>query len=188
MESTYQPLLDWYTSKPELQVIYHRNTGHKALWNDGLLKHYFSQYEWVAISDSDIALSPDTPTDFIEQMIVVAKDFRIDKVGLAIEYKDITNLYLKRIIEPIENQYWNRKLLHVDHQVYTANVDTTFCIVRPNKPFQYSAVRIADWPIKHLDWYSDWSNLTEEELYYFQHADPFIATTLQHYTNWLLSN
>ena len=184
MDSTYPPLLQYYDQRKNFTLIQHENTGHKTLWSHNILRNLFSEYQWVAVTDSDISLSPDTPAGFIEQMITVAKDFRIDKVGLAITYEDISNPVLKEIVTPIESQYWIHRLQHKRHDVYHAPVDTTFCIVRPKQPFTYTAVRVADWPIKHLPWYENWSELTDEQEYYMTHADPSISTTTDHYNKW----
>lgn len=181
--STYPPLLEYYKSCP-VEVIMADNIGHKGLWTAGYIDRW-KNYSWIAVTDSDIQLHPDTPKGFIEQMITVAKDYRVGKVGLAIEYKDITNEYLRKIIYPIESNYWKQSLVHDRYKVYNAPVDSTFCIVRPDQPFNYAALRIADWPIRHLDWYSDWNNLTEEEQYYMDHADATIATTKAHYLKYL---
>ena len=188
MGSTYEPLLDYYSTCKDFTLIMEENTGHKTLWDKGILRDLFRNYEWVAVTDSDISLSLDTTAGFIEQMIIVAKDFRVDKVGLAIQYQDITNPILKEIIEPIESQYWKHELAHPRHKCYLAPVDTTMCIVRPGLPFEYPAVRLANWTIIHHDWYSDWSNLTPEEQYYMDHADATIATTKQHYLQWMANH
>lgn len=192
MGSSYKPLLDYYCDNKNFTLIQHENTGHKTLWSHNILRNLFSEYQWVAVTDSDIELSPDTPAGFIEQMITVAKDYRADKVGLAITYKDISNPVLKEIVTPIERNYWDTperkcRLPHSRHEVYNSPVDTTFCIVRPTLPFTYTALRVADWPIRHLDWYSDWNNLTVEEQYYMMEADPTISTTKQHFLQWHLN-
>jgi len=188
MASTYEPLLQFYeTRHADFTVMYWENTGHKALWNDDILKNHFNQYDWVCITDSDIELSIDTPKGFIEDMITVAKDYRVDKCGLAIKYKGISNQYLRNIIEPIEAKYWKHKLQHLSHSVYDAQVDTTLCVVRPDQPFTYTAVRLADWPIKHMDWYIDFDNLTPEQQFYMDNANEQVSTTKQHYLNYLKS-
>jgi hypothetical protein len=180
--STYGPLMQYYLTCPA-EVIMADDIGHKGLWNAGYIDRW-SNYPWICVTDSDIELHPDTPKGFIEKMITVAKDYRVNKVGLAIEYKNISNPVLKQIITPIEQNYWKQRLFHDKYEVYNAPVDTTLCIVQPLMSFQYQALRIANWPIKHLDWYSDWNNLTEEELYYFEHCDPKVATTASHYNKW----
>lgn len=184
--STYGPLMDYYLTCPA-EIIMADDIGHKGLWTAGYIDRW-KNYPFIAVTDSDIQLHPDTPKGFIEQMIMVAKDYRVDKVGLSIQIDDISNNILKDIVLPIEQNYWKQKLIHDRHSCYNAPVDTTFCIVNPLQRFQYNAVRLADWPIRHLDWYSNWNNLTEEELYYFHHCDPKVATTAGHYFNWLSQN
>lgn len=191
--STYPELLSWYellstSGQDDITIHYFNNIGHKGIWSNGFLKQ-FAEYQWVAVTDSDVTLNLNTPKNFLQEMVYIAKDFRVNKVGCAIEYLDITNPVLKSIIAPIESQYWLKKLPHHTLQVYSAPVDTTMCIIRPNDPFQYQAVRIGgEFIITHNDWYSDWNKLTVEEQYYFNHADPKIATTLQHYNKWKTLN
>lgn len=188
--STYPELLSWYellstSGQGGITIHYFDNIGHKGIWSNGFLKQ-FAEYQWVAVTDSDITLNLNTPKNFLQEMIYIAKDFRVNKVGCAIEYLTITNSVLKSIITPIELQYWQKKLPHNTWEVYSAPVDTTMCIVRPNDPFQYQAVRVAgEFTITHNDWSSNWNKLTTEEQYYFDNADPTIATTLQHYNKWL---
>lgn len=186
MDSSYPPLIEYYNNCKDFTLIPWKNTGHKALWNDGILKEYFANDEWVAVTDSDIELNINTPKNFLYDMVYIAKDYRMNKVGLALEYKDITNPYLKKIIEPIESVYWQHKVPNAAKEIYMAPVDTTMCVIRPSLPFTYTALRVAgDYTCKHLDWYSNWHILTEEEQYYMGHADEAIATTKQHYMKWL---
>jgi len=189
MDSTYKPLLDYYDQNISIKIITHENRGHKVLWQDGILTRYFSNHQWVCVSDSDIELSSDTPKGFIEDMICVAKDFRVDKVGLAIEYRDITNQYLKDIIAPIESRYWEIRLPHITHEVYSAPTDTTMCVIRPELPFTYRSVRLAgEYTCRHIPWYEDYNNLTPEQQYYHDHADPLVATGTSHYRTWLTAH
>ena len=183
MGSTYLPLMEYYRTC-KCNVVYLENNGYKSLWSTGVID-LFNQYDWIAISDSDLEFNPETPVGFIEELIVVAKDFRCDKVGLAIEYLDLTNEYLRDIVVPIEDRYWINRLNHPTHIVYDAPVDSTFCVIRPTKPFAYTALRVAgQFTCRHIDWYSNWYKLTEEEQYYFDHTDPSISTTCAHYNQW----
>lgn len=188
--STYPELLSWYellstSGQGDITIHYFDNIGHKGIWSNGFLKQ-FAEYQWVAVTDSDITLNLNTPKNFLQEMIYIAKDFRVNKVGCAIEYLNITNPVLKSIITPIELQYWQKKLPHNTWEVYSAPVDTTMCIVRPNDPFQYQTVRVAgEFTITHNDWNSNWNKLTDEEQYYFSNCNSKIATTASHYFNWL---
>ena len=121
-------------------------------------------------------------------MIVVAKNYRVNKVGLALDISNIKNTYLRNIILPIEKPYWNY-LLHENNGngIYNAPVDTTFCIVKPNEPFTYQALRIGGvYTCRHVDWDMNFDNIIPEQQYYMEHADERIATTKQHIRCWLL--
>lgn len=180
--STYPSLLEYYKTTQATVLYAGINIGHKGLWIYNIIDQ-FKSHPWVMVSDSDIELDPDTPADFADQLILAAKDLYADKAGLAIRYKDITNEHLKKIVTPIEEQYWIQRYKH-KLEVYAAAVDTTMCVVKTDRPFSYNAIRVADWPICHIDWYQDWDNLTEEEQYYIDHADPSIATSVAHYKHW----
>ncbi len=191
--STYPDMLSWYdlvssSGQGDITIHYFDNIGHKGIWTNGFLKRFY-EYKWVAVTDSDITLNLNTPKNFLQEMVYIAKDYRTDKVGCAIEYIDITNPTLQKIITPIESQYWQKKLPHNTWECYAAPTDTTMCIVKPQLPFQYHGVRVAgEFTIRHNDWYSQWDKLTIEEQYYMDHADAQIATTKQHYLKWLNSN
>lgn len=187
MGSTYKPLISWYKEQKFAEVILEKNLGHRELWNSGIIDSFRSS--WIAVSDSDIELNTHTPKGFIEHMIVTAKDFYVDKCGLAIEYQNIPNQFLRNVIVPIESRYWDNKLPHVTDMVYMAPVDTSFCVVRTESPFTYRAVRLGgEYTCKHLPWYEDWSNLTEEEQYYMDNCDESIGTIKKHYLLWKQQN
>lgn len=179
MDSSYEPLLQWYKDT-DIPLIKAANTTHKALWHNGIIDR-FNKHQWIAVTDSDIELHPDTLKEFIEQMITTAKGFGMDKAGLAIQFNNIPNSYLSNIIRNIESRYWKVPLTHPTHTVFSAAVDTSFCVVRTDRPFMYPAIRIADWPCIHTPWYEDWDNLTEEQQYYLDHCDERIGTIKQHY-------
>lgn len=185
MSSTYPPLLQYYKQNKSIKVVTIPNKyGQKAFWKQGVISK-FSQ-PWIAYTDSDIELNIDTPKGFIEDMIVAAHDFRIGKVGLALGIDNIQNDFLKSIIYPIERKYWDTKLPYKKYPAYFAPVDSTFCVVRTSDPFSYNAIRLGGiMTCIHVPWNTDWSNLTEEEKYYIETADPNIATYVGHYNNWL---
>lgn len=188
--STYEPLLQWYKECP-YNVIMADNIGHAGLWTQGYIKQ-FQQYPFIAISDSDIELNMNTPKGFIEQMVVVAKDYYVDKVGLAIKYEDITNPVYREIVTPIEARYWKSRIPDLtgavsgnERELYHALVDTTFCIVKPTAPYHWNGIRIAgEYTCRHVPWYDQFDNLTEEQQYYYNIADPKYASSVNHYKKW----
>lgn len=173
MVSTYPPLLEWYKEQKMAQVIYmEQNVGHRALWNSDLAIK-FKDYPFVVYSDSDIQLNKNTPPLFIETMVKVCKDYKMDKVGLAINITDLPPGKLTHKSMKIELPYWENKIPSMEHELYLSDVDTTFAVIRMGKPFTYRALRIAgNFTCNHLPWYVDYSNLNEEEQYVYDHADP----------------
>lgn len=163
--STYPPLLSWYENCP-FKVERVANLQGLALWNSGFINK-FPQESWIAYSDSDLELNPETPQDFISQMINLATKYGREKVGLALEREDIPEDSEYRIgTKSWEAKYWQNQL---EPNVYDAEVDTTFAVIRVGQPFQYSSLRVAgDFTARHLPWYTDFNNLDEEELYYLQ--------------------
>jgi len=179
-QSTYKALLEYYQDCPAEVIYLNKNIGHTALWGSGVLKR-FPNSEWIVYTDSDIELNKNTQRGFIEKMITIAQDFRVNKVGLAIQIHDLPDNKLCNQIRQIEGQYWTNRLQHTRHQVYNAKVDTTFHVLRNGTPYSYDAIRVGGegFTIKHCPWYLDWNNLSEEEQYYFNYADSRIATIKQ---------
>jgi hypothetical protein len=67
-----------------------------------------------------------------------------------------------------EHRYWVNQL---EPDIYDAAIDTTFCIIKPGHVFDYQAIRIAgDLTARHVPWYTDFSNMDEEEKYYLAHS------------------
>lgn len=165
--STYPPLLKWYENCPH-HVERVANLQGLALWNSDYINK-FPQGSWIAYSDSDLELNPNTPHGFISQMMGYGDKYGRIKVGLALKREDIPedneyNSGAKRW----EAKYWEREL---EPNVFDAEVDTTFALIKVGQPFQYASLRVAgDFTARHLPWYNRWDNLDEEELYYLTNA------------------
>ena len=183
--STYPPLLDWYRSlvgREHVKVIYlKQNYGHKALWNSTFIDN-LKIYPHIVYTDSDIELNPNTPKNFIGSLIEVAKEYKFDKVGLAIKIDDLPNNFMGNIIKKTESIYWVRRVPHRKFEIYQGMIDTTFSVINPVLPFNYSALRIAgDFTCRHVPWYTNFDNLDREEKYFIESCDPNISTYAQHY-------
>lgn len=164
-ESNYAPLLTWYDTHP-CRIIYLKgNHGNMSLYTQPaqeIAKHH----EWVAYTDSDIELSPYTPESFLERMVEIAKTFNHTKVGLALEIQDLPDTEYANFSRSIEQRFWTKEIAP---SIYEADVDSTFCVLNPNIPFQYTALRVGgEFTARHLPWYTDFKNLTPEELNYLE--------------------
>jgi len=184
--SDYPPLLEWYdqTEKNNNKVRLHildNNLGHKALWKSGLINHLKS-YPYIIYTDSDIELNKRMPKNFIDILIKLSKEYKFDKIGLAIKIDNLPNNFVGEIIKQTEAIYWVNKLFNKRYELYQGMIDTTFALFNPNIPFQYSALRIAgDFTCSHTPWYTDFDNISEEELYFINSCNPEISTYAGHY-------
>lgn len=181
--STYPPLLEWYKSCPYTIKYCGANLGQLAIYNS----NYINDFQgWIAYSDSDIELNPFTPSGFIERMIEIAEKHQYNKAGLALRIDDLPATRYGIYIQNQEAKYWTEK---VEFQVYKAHVDTTFSIIKVGLPFQYESLRLAaNYTARHIPWYQDYDNLTEEEIYYIEHCSSEFSTTKRFVDSLSLQN
>ncbi len=169
-DSTYQPLLAWYETRPCRVVRLGRNMQSYALWDCGELNNLYGE-SWVVYTDSDIELNPLTPNNFIELLIEKAEKYGERKAGLALKIDDLPDNPYANHYRNWEMKFWQQEL---EPEVYKAQLDTTFCIIKPTDSIQYPAIRIAgNLTAKHCPWYTNFENLNEEEQYYLDHSSDY---------------
>jgi len=165
--STYPPLLEWYKTNPCRIEYLNRNYQSLAVYDCGITKE-FGTLPWIVYTDSDIELNPNTPTDFINQLIEKAEKYGYTKAGLSIRIDDLPDTQFANEYKVWEQKYWETSL---EEDVYDAQIDTTFCIIKPTERFDYRALRLAgNLACRHIPWYGNFDNLDEEELYYIEHS------------------
>lgn len=170
-DSTYPPLLEYYNSASVNVIYLKQNLGYRALWISdvfGKFKNNFYVY-----SDPDILLQDDCPKDFVYQLYRhLDKYSGKEKAGVALKIDDLPPYYnLREDVYKWEKPHWEKKL---EDDVYDALVDTTLALYKPlafGNAEECAAIRVAGkLTAKHLPWYLDSLNLSEEELYYKQNV------------------
>ncbi|MDD2426461.1 MAG: glycosyltransferase family 2 protein [Bacteroidales bacterium] len=170
--STYPPLLEYYKTIPYKIFYLDKNTGSRALWKTGIYKQFHNNF--FAYTDSDILPVEECPEDFLDHFRNILLRHRYSsKVGFGLKIDDLPSHYRHReaVIE-WEKRFWIAK---AEEGLYRAPVDTTFALYRP-----YGSPK-ANWYIKnlrtggnyvarHIPWYSDSGNLTDEELFYIKNC------------------
>jgi hypothetical protein len=132
------------------------------------------------LTDPDLALHPELPADFLDQLAALTEKFRIGKAGFALDISEPHLLKDERFAVPVghatcweyEAQYWTNPLGATDDgdPVYRADIDTTFALYNkkyftPNN--HYPAVRVAGrYTAKHLPWYKDSFLPIDEDMAY----------------------
>jgi len=178
-ESTYPPLLEWYEmlmNNPKywgkVEIRFHKNEGHLAIWGTGLYKELGSHFVYT---DSDIELNENFPADWKKTMFDLWKKYQ-KKVALAIRIQDLPDHYrYKNQVQRNEARWW---LNEISAGVYEADTDTTFFLIENFGDNQYSSVRLAydNMICRHTAWYLDLDNLDEEEKYYLENLGSRVTT------------
>lgn len=165
-DSTYAPLIEYYQNVKDLRIrMLKRNLGPQALWhpmNEDLLDGSPFVY-----TDSDIVPCEECPTDAIEFFIDVAKSIGTNyKVGFGLRIDDLPGHYSQsNRVRLWESRFWENEIAKVSGTpVYNAGIDTTFAVYLGNGSFSYLGARTgAPYIARHLPWYTDSCNPTEEE-------------------------
>ena len=170
--STYPPLLEWYMSCPYTVYRLNRNIGHLSIWETGLYKQFTHSY--FAYTDSDLEICPECPDDFMEKFVAILRRHPSAlKAGFSIRIDDIPDCFShKKEVQEWESQFW---LKLDDPDAFKAPIDTTFAVYKPFFKgeiidFNHTYFRAAPpYSVRHLPWYLDSANLSEEEQYYLEH-------------------
>lgn len=176
--SDYAPLIEYYeTIKGKVKVErMDNNYGHMVFFkNPALLKKYAKGY--YVVTDADILPNPNLPENFMDVLLQKLDKYyyHILKVGFALDIDTIPNHYpLKDKVINWENIFWTEEL---EDNIYKADIDTTFALYKPNYPKKFyvkntefhRAIRIAgDFTCKHMGWYLNPRELSEEQQHYLK--------------------
>ena len=167
VQSTYPPLLDWYSSSNRRVVKYKDNVGPIA----GFITGLNDSDPYFVLTDVDLDISG-VPDDTL-QVLRSAMDHLTDihKVGLSLEIDDLPQTPIAGVARETEAKFWIEEVtVPGPHRFWKGAIDTTFCLCRHHS-WIYDAVR-ADRPYtaRHLPWYHDIDKLDAEQTYYYRHV------------------
>ena len=115
------------------------------------------------ITDPDLKLNPNIPSNFIEILASLSDKYKTSKIGFALDITDHdmfypTTEYMANLsIRDWELRFWQNKIDDEgEYEIYKADIDTTFCLM--NKTNIESEIdlqiRVAgDFTAKHIPWY-----------------------------------
>ena len=189
--STYEPLLDYYESKPCEVIRLKENYGHRSPWELKIV----DASDYYVVSDPDMGIDnlPDDWDQFLMEGLVRFSAFALC-CGLSLEDQAIpdnsiksTNSYYKQS-NRLEPMYWSQEL---PGNYYLAPVDTTFAMYPPGVDFHFDTRGIrAGRPYTAYHW--PWHLVSEindsdknpqvlfddEVYYYFTNTNKFSSGTL----------
>lgn len=168
-KSTYPPLLEYYKTCKYHVILLGENLGYCALWKSNVFNKF--KHGFYVYTDSDMQIDIDCPDDFMDEfMEIMNKHFFAQKVGFGLRIDDLPDSFKnKTSVIDWEKQYW--KPLGSTNRYFKAKIDTTFALYRPycyGPSVGYKEMYRTNFPyvIKHLPWYVNSDNLSEEEHYY----------------------
>lgn len=164
--STYEPLLDYYKSEG-LRVFYlTENVGYLALWRTSIHTGFIGDY--YVYTDPDIEPVEECPADFVSHLYAIMQEYEgAAKVGLGLRIDDLPRRYARRDeVFQHEIQFYSKP---VAPDLYFAPIDTTMALYRPGVAggWWLPSIRTGgSYMARHLSWYADTDNPSEEEIYY----------------------
>ena len=171
--STYPPLLDYYSTNPCNIYYCKANIGHLAYWSVQELHddNYF------IVCDPDCTYNG-IPDDWLDVMLSVLNDTTVFKVGFSIDVSNLPPTTLGKHQKEYQQIFWKDK----NKYGWIADIDTTFALYRPNSQFGYSAIRLdVPYTMQHYPWYIIEDNITEEWMYYLSNVEK--SSTCKSYLN-----
>lgn len=166
--STYPPLLQWYKEiEKDVFIIKHDvNHGPWVFFYGGIFNNTSATH--YVYSDADLELNPNMPYNWQEIMLEYLEKYN-RKPSLALKISDVAEGELKNQILNHQNICWNKTS---EENVYLAVTDMTFTLDAKTNGYRYESVRLAgDFECKHIPWYLDFNNLSDEEVYYLNNLD-----------------
>jgi hypothetical protein len=174
--STYPPLCDYLESFKGQVVRHSKNLGHTALWQTPQLAELI-QKEWFVYTDPDVIPDEKCPRDAVAHFYELLLRYKCyEKAGFGLRVDDLPDHYsMKGKVIEWESGLYQREL---GPGAFAADIDTTFALYRPGTGYCYGpAIRTRGlYEARHMPWYADSQQLTEESQYYRSHALGGIST------------
>lgn len=170
-DSTYPPLLEWYATTCPIRVHRVANLGPRAAWDSGLIdqdrERGMLAGGFYCVSDSDLDLSQ-IPLDMLSRFCEgLQKNPKFVKAGPSLRIDDLPESapHTQEVLSQ-EARHWNKPL---SKHWYDSEIDTTLAVYRAEHGWMSYGPALRSYPpytARHLSWYLDQANLTDEWKHY----------------------
>lgn len=177
--STWPDAVNWIRDlrKNGIQVADDGGGHPRDLWTRSWFRQACAQERYI-VTDPDVIPSGDCPADWVSHLSNVLDKYSFfHKAGLGLRLDRIPQHYAWRErVDGWEQQFWQNQL---EPGVYNANIDTTLALHVPlmeQGAHSFTALRTGfPYVADHLAWYENLDQLTPEQRYYHEHAEPMIS-------------
>ena len=121
--STYEPLLEWYETKP-CEIIKTSNNGHLSPWLIDLPKKITTDYYVVSDSDLDLSITPKDCLDYLKDKLISHPEY--SRIGLSLQNWNVSpeSPYYSHC-KGWGEKYWDINTVN-DGLLLNQEIDTTF--------------------------------------------------------------
>ena len=169
-ESTYPPMVEFLSATPHTVLSCGWNMGHRSPWLSGAVFEHADGEQYV-VTDPDIVPDEDCPLDAVSHFAeVLSAHPEVQRVGFGLHIDDLPDHYApKADVIAWESPFWQNE---VAPGLFSAPIDTTFALARVPRAQAMPSLRTGPpYVARHLPWYDNTAEPTEELLYYRQHGD-----------------
>ena len=170
--STYPPMLEYLKQTPYTVHYMQRNQGHMVFFSDDEFKSV-RENEYYILTDPDVIAIEDCPSDFMDYFYLLLQQYsEFNKVGFSLKTDDITGTpEAKELLIKWEKIFYKKRLNRLKPYIFDSSIDTTFAMYRPQKEWKnkdfYKAIRTGyPYEARHLPWYKNLYDLSEEDKFY----------------------
>lgn len=169
--SSYPPLLEYLKKIPYKVIYLKKNWGYRVFWDCPDFDVYRDNF--YILSDPDIEPVEECPNDFVERFFLLLKKYPfLRKVGFSLKLDDLPSggAFSDQVI------LWEKKFYRnyrKKDDAFYAVLDTTFALYMPDyiatRRFGEAFRTNFPYQARHMPWYKNQSEVTEEDEYYAEH-------------------
>lgn len=168
--STYPPMVEYLATTPHTVVRCPWNMGIRSPWLSGTVFEIAGD-EMYVVTDPDIVPDGDCPLDAVEHFAeIMTAHPEVHRVGFGLRIDDLPDHYApKADVIAWESPFWQKE---IEPGCFSAPIDTTFALSRVPRPSLMPSIRTGPpYVARHLPWYDNTAEPTEELLYFREHVD-----------------
>ena len=132
------------------------------------------------LTDPDLDLTK-LPLNTLEILTKIQHKHNANKVGLALDISQVDDIIKGTYNHDVtviqwESQFWTNKIVDHEYELYSAEIDTTFCLYNYSYPSR--SIRVGgDFAVKHLPWHMSFIDSLTANLVARTFYNPTISTT-----------